>query len=236
MSGFIKLHRSLLDWEWYSDKNCRNVFIHCLLKANYEDKKWQGVIIKRGSFITSLENLGSETGLTVQQIRTVLVKLKSTNDITIKTTNKFTALTVVNYSLYQDKPEKVTNKTTNKKQTNNKQITTTKEGKNNNLINKIINKGLHVNGLYFETWKDFVQHRIEIKKPLTEKAAEMTLKKLQEYYEAGFDKNKILETSIANGWQGVFLPNEKNKGVNNDKQLSKSARARAAVARSLEKV
>lgn len=47
MSGWIKLHRKLLDWEWYSDTNCRLLFIHCLLKANFEDTKWRGVDIKK---------------------------------------------------------------------------------------------------------------------------------------------------------------------------------------------
>ena len=68
MSGFITLHRRLLDWEWYSDINTKTLFIHCLLKANWEDKNWQGVNVKRGSFITSNQSLSAETKLTIQQI------------------------------------------------------------------------------------------------------------------------------------------------------------------------
>jgi hypothetical protein len=47
MIGWLKLHRKLLQWEWYPDVNVRLVFIHCLLKANYEDKHWKGKLIKR---------------------------------------------------------------------------------------------------------------------------------------------------------------------------------------------
>ena len=42
MAGWIKLHRSLLDWEWWHDLPTRTVFLTMLLMANREDKKWQG--------------------------------------------------------------------------------------------------------------------------------------------------------------------------------------------------
>ena len=40
----------------------KTFFIHCLLKANYEEKKWQGIIIPRGGFITSIGHLAIELG------------------------------------------------------------------------------------------------------------------------------------------------------------------------------
>ena len=81
MSGWIKLHRSLLDWEWYKDLPVRIVFEHLLLKANYEDKKYKGLDIKTGQVITSIRNLAFETGLSVRQVRTALDKLKATQEI-----------------------------------------------------------------------------------------------------------------------------------------------------------
>jgi len=131
MSGFITLHRKLLDWEWYSDINTKTLFIHCLLKANWEDKNWKGVDVKRGSFITSYDSLSKETKLTVQQIRTAIFKLTKTQEINIQTTNKYTLLTVVKYDDYQKKDfESTGNQQTNNTQPN-KQTTTT-----NNIINK----------------------------------------------------------------------------------------------------
>lgn len=61
-----------------------------------------------------------------------------------------------------------------------------------------------------DRWSEFVQHRIAIKKPLSAPAAEATWRRLGRWREDGHDPNEILETSIANGWQGVFLP--KNPG------------------------
>jgi DNA replication protein DnaD len=126
LNGWIKIHRKMLDWEWYSEKNVLILFIHILLKASFKETNWKGVSIKRGQLITSRTHLSEETGLTVQQVRTCLDKLKSTNEITIKTTNRFTVITVENYTLYQDVEQK-DNQQNNQNFTN--QITTSKEGK-----------------------------------------------------------------------------------------------------------
>ena len=104
--GFIVLHRSLLDWEWYADKNTKCLFLHLLLTANFEDKKWRGVDVKRGQVISGRIELAKSTGLTEREIRTSLSKLKATNELTIKSTNKFSLITLTNYSLYQDIAEK----------------------------------------------------------------------------------------------------------------------------------
>jgi len=82
MSGWIKLHRSLLDWEWYQDANALRLLIHLLVSVNYEDKRWQGNVIKAGELITSYENLGDILGLTKQQVKTALKKLETSGEIT----------------------------------------------------------------------------------------------------------------------------------------------------------
>lgn len=128
--GYIKLHRSLLDWEWYEDANVMRLFLHFLLKANIEDKKWQGVEIKRGSFITSLENLSTETNMTIMQIRTALNKLKITHEITHKTTRHYSMITINNYNLYQDNNTQDNISITSKYHPDNIPITITKEIKN----------------------------------------------------------------------------------------------------------
>jgi hypothetical protein len=39
MSGWIKIHRSILEWEWYEDTNTFRLFMHLILKANHKDRK-----------------------------------------------------------------------------------------------------------------------------------------------------------------------------------------------------
>jgi len=127
MEGWIKLHRQIIEWEWFSDTNTFRVFLQLLLKANHKEKKYRGMVLKVGTIITSREILALETRLSVQQIRTALDKLKSTNEITIKTSSQGTIIEVVNYGKYQ----LVTNEVTNKQPINNQQITTNKNEKNN---------------------------------------------------------------------------------------------------------
>lgn len=119
MEGFIKLHRKIVAWEWYQDANTRSVFIHLLLMANYEPKKWRGRLIERGQRITSLANLSSELGLTIRQTRTALKHLETTGEVTRQTTSEFTILTLCNYDSYQSRetPSDTPNDTPNDKQT-----------------------------------------------------------------------------------------------------------------------
>ena len=133
--GFITLYRKIVDWEWYSDANVFRVFTHLILTANWEPKKWKGELVSRGQKVISIQKLAQETGLTEQSVKTAIKKLKSTGELTSKSTNKYTVVTLTNYDFYQDKEKQLTNKTTsnltNEQQTNNKRVTTTKQ-----LINK----------------------------------------------------------------------------------------------------
>ena len=101
MSDYIKLHRKFLEWEWYRNEHTKNLFIHCLLKANWKESKFEGNVIQRGSFVSSIDILASETGLTSDEVRTAIKHLISTGELTKQSTNKYTLFSVVNYDLYQ---------------------------------------------------------------------------------------------------------------------------------------
>lgn len=56
-----------------------------------------------------------------------------------------------------------------------------------------------------DVWKDFAEHRIKLKKPMTDRSATLIRNKLTEITEQhGHDPNAILEQSIMRGWVGVF--------------------------------
>lgn len=132
-NGWIKLHRKILDWEWFTSPSTLQLFIYLLLRANKEDKKWRGILIKRGQLVTSVATISEETKLSTQQVRTSLNRLKSTNEITSKTTNRFTLVTVCKYESYQ-LYEEVEQQTKQQalQQTNNKQITNKQQQHKNN--------------------------------------------------------------------------------------------------------
>ncbi len=117
--GWIRLHRKIQDWEWYRDGNTFRLFIHLLLSANHKPQKWKGLVIGRGELATGRQSLSAQTGLSEQSVRTSLERLKSTNEITIKSTSKYSIVTIVNYDTYQFNDVEI-NQQTNQQVTTNK--------------------------------------------------------------------------------------------------------------------
>src|SRR5690606_22272709 len=129
MIGWIKLHRSLLEWEWYDDLNATRLLIHLLVSVNYQDKKWKGIIIKSGSMAFSWETLSASCGLTTMQCRTAMDKLEKSKEVTRNVTRKYQVVSLVKWDKLQSNEESVNNQITGKEQTSNRKVTTTKESK-----------------------------------------------------------------------------------------------------------
>lgn len=124
-NGWIKIHRQILEWEWYDEPNTLRLFLHLLLKANHKNKSYRGVEIKEGQVMTGYDKLAKELSLSTQKIRTAINKLKLTNEITSVSTSQGTIIQIVKYKEYQV----VTSKLTDEQQTDNKRITTNKNVK-----------------------------------------------------------------------------------------------------------
>ena len=149
LSGFIKLHRKLVAWGWYQDYVVKDVFLHLLLTANFKPTPWKDRILEEGQVVIGSQSLAAELGFSRQQVRTALCKLKSTNEITIESTNKYSVITIVNWRDYQSSEKFSTSKSTNtatiNQPTNNQQITNNqpqrKNGKNVKNGKKRENRG-----------------------------------------------------------------------------------------------
>lgn len=101
MEGWIKIHRGLLDWEWYSDTNCVRLALHLLLKANFQTRRWRGITVGRGQLVTSRAALARETGLSEREVRTAVSKLERSDFLTCRATSSYTVVTICNYERYQ---------------------------------------------------------------------------------------------------------------------------------------
>lgn len=66
-----------------------------------------------------------------------------------------------------------------------------------------------------EAWSRFVQHRRELKKPITPTALERTVAKLREWNEEGQDPAAVLDQSVRNQWTGIFPLKEQTHGNTN---------------------
>lgn len=158
-NGWVSIHRKILDWEWYQDPVVRSLFIHCLLKANHETKNYQGKEVPRGSFLTGREELANALGFSVQQIRTALRKLNSTNELTIKSTKKGSHIFITQYDYYQSDGGRSTNKSTNdatdNQPTTNHQSTTNNNEKNEKNENNKEKSAFDFDSFFEEFWETY---------------------------------------------------------------------------------
>lgn len=106
--GWIKLHKKLLNSAVWSDNRRLKAWIHILLSANYEDKEWFAngrlIQIKRGQFVTSNRKLQEAWGCSTNTVSGILKQFAEMGMIEVECPNKkYTLITVVKYSDYQDK-------------------------------------------------------------------------------------------------------------------------------------
>jgi hypothetical protein len=133
--GYVRLWRKSLDAGWIKNHKLWAFWTYCLMKASHKEFDaivgLQIVHLMPGQFIFGLLVASKETGLSIREIRTILELLKKCENLTIKTTNKFSIITIVNWPIYQS--DEIKNDKLNDKQRANKgQHTNIKALKNNN--------------------------------------------------------------------------------------------------------
>jgi len=217
--NYIKINRKILEWEWYQDINTKVLFFHMLLKANWKEGKFQGTTVPRGSFISSINKLSTETNLTEREIRTAISHLKSTGEVTSKATNKFTVFTVLNYDCYQTNDKQSDNQSPSERHSNDIQTTTIEERKKERREEvKKKKEGAASPKVYFEddeklngVFVDFVEMRKKLKNgAMTDRAITMMVKKIK-----ALDRDNAvaqLEQSIVNNWKDIYPIKENDSG------------------------
>jgi len=133
-TGYIKLFRKIDEWEWYSDGNTFRLFLELLLRANYKSSKYRGYDVPRGSVIFGRKEFAKKLKMSEREIRTSLSHLKSTSEVTTKSTNRFTIVCICQYESYQG--ERPAERPASRPTTD-QQPTTSKEGKKEKNIYSI---------------------------------------------------------------------------------------------------
>lgn len=175
-SGYIKLYRSLLNWEWYDDINTKTVFLHLLLTVNIAKRQWHGISVPCGGRVSSYAVLAEETKLTERQVRTAIKHLETTGEVTRYKYHKFTVFAINNYDKYQ----LVTGKATEWRQGDDKVATGQRQQ------NKKIEEDKEDNYLSFldaEKEKNAPPTFEEVQKYAEENGIETDLKRFYTYYE-----------------------------------------------------
>jgi len=103
--GYVKLWRKSLDAGWIKNHKLWAFWSYCLMKASNRDYDaivgLQVVKLSPGHFICGRKKAAAETGLTEREIRTIMTSLINCGNLTIKTTNKFSIISIVNWTIYQ---------------------------------------------------------------------------------------------------------------------------------------
>lgn len=134
--GWIKLHRNLLESSLFEHPELLKFWVWCLLKANHEEKNIrvgiQEVSVKSGEFIFGRKKAANELHITETTAYKYLKRLEKEQRITIKSNNKFSVVTLINWEDYQQMEEKRNNKGTTKEQQKNNKGTTKEQQRNTN--------------------------------------------------------------------------------------------------------
>ena len=225
--GFVLLSRKIFSSKTFNGLNAiqKYITIHLILKANWKDSEWwdgykkQFITIKRGSFITSTEQIRKEIkdrSVTTQKIRTCVDILKNMQFLTSETTSHYTLITILKYDLYQDIDNYI-NKPSNKaltkpQQSLNKALTTTKNVKKDKNDKKKRERAPTV----FMTEEEYQKLITELGDPLTKRYIE----KLSLYQQSKGKRYKSHYATILN-WYKKDLDEGKVKKPADDESQPK---------------
>lgn len=101
--GWIKIYYKMLDWEWMDDPYVVALWVRILLNTNQRERKWHGVTVKRGQWLTSVHHIAEQTGWSRNTVKRILRILEQSKQISVETGNNGVIITVTNYGKYQSK-------------------------------------------------------------------------------------------------------------------------------------
>lgn len=139
MQGWVSLHRKLLSSDIFQNEKLLKVFIYCLLKATHTEHSQkvgkQTVQLNPGQFVFGRRKAALELDMKESTVRDYINVLKDDGAITIKSTNKFSVITLVNWEFYQDKEKTTDKKADSKTPTKGQQNDTNNNGNKGNNAN-----------------------------------------------------------------------------------------------------
>jgi hypothetical protein len=216
--GFIKDWRQELESDiWLMPPMYHRVWQWLKYSANHSQGKIPNsdgtfTVINPGQCATSYrliaQGVGYYEGRTwrepnVKTVKVILCWLVKQGMIHINSNTKGSIITIKNWELYQSKDvegnsDRITEETPKKRTLDTKK--NDKECiKNDKNIYSDLPLELH------KPVKDFIENRKALKKPMTDRAIELMLKKLHSLSGGDIQQSiKILEQSIEHGWIGIF--------------------------------
>lgn len=149
--GYVKLFRKTADNGLMKNAHLLQFWVWCLLKANHKNGYVemigsQAVTLEQGQFIFGRKVAAEALKSTEMKIRGCLAALEKVGCISIKSTNKFSIITICNWDIYQSREDE--EQPTNNQQITNKQPTNNhiQEQRTNNKEKELCEKESHDTG------------------------------------------------------------------------------------------
>lgn len=243
-TGYISVHRTLMDKSYYNRSQYVHLWLHLLLKANHTGKNriWNGreIIIKPGQLLTGRIVLSEETGIPQSTIEKILNFFEKNKQVEQQKNSRNRIITIVSWHKFQKRNNKITseeqqkdNQGTTKEQPRNTNNNDNNDNNVNNDNNEIIKasaseKKLNFNFVAESVKNDFLEFILtKKKKPKTQNEVEAIYQHLQQLSNKNLlAAREILKQSIRNQWQDLYPLNESQtpKTNKNGKQTSNNSK------------
>lgn len=238
MSGWIKLHRSLLDHFLFDFKEPDKAlaWIDLLMSASFDDSKikikGRVLEVKRGQFCASQVTLQKRWGMSQNKVKRFLLMLQNEGMIKLETNELTSIITICNYESYQTDEraggradgragERGTDEQTD-------DIKRNKEIKNKSITNVIDKntapkKSTRKTDLDFSKWPeqpdpqtlaDWMAMRKRLKADVSQTVINRFATELNKAVAAGFTVDQCIAECCARNWKGFQLAWLNNAGVN----------------------
>lgn len=212
MAGWLKLHRSITSSDVFKNPNVLKFWIWALCKASHVDAEqlvgFQKVLLQRGQFIFGRDKAAQELRMNSSSVYKYLKFFENEKMLSVKSNNKFSVVTIVNWDFYQgdavQEEQQNNNKITTKKQQNNtnKNVKNVKNKENIYPPTPLTEFSPSVQKVIAD-WLTYKKERNETYKP---KGMEMLMKRFRDNVKQYGDDAvvELVENSISSNWQGII--------------------------------
>jgi len=219
--GFVKIYRQLLDNPVVcKDADHLAVWIYLLLKATHKEQphmfKGKRITLMPGQFTTARSLIANDLHLADSKVQRVLKCFEIEHQIEQQMSNEKRLITVLNWNKYQENERQSEHPVNSDRTASEQRVNIQQECKN-------VKNDKNERNIYSplaQAVEDFKEHRRKLRKPMTDHAVDLLLKKLDELANTDEQKIKLIEYAIERGWQSVFPIQDKGVG-STQKQYNK---------------
>lgn len=130
-SGWIKIHRSLVNKGWYSNSAYVHLWVHMIFTATHKPVEylWNGtnITLQSGQFITTRKKLSRETRINENKVERILKFFETEQQIEQQTSSTSRLISICKYNEYQKGEQQSEQQVNNGRTTSEQRVNTKQE-------------------------------------------------------------------------------------------------------------